>query len=246
MEITLDELKIIADNKKLDIIIIEKDYLLTYLLYLLKDIDNIYFKGGTALNKIFLNHKRLSEDLDFTITDSVSKIEREIKDKLKNTIFKEITHDKRVDNFVRLVVHYKLFHEKGTLFIDLNKRAKIYLNPELKEIKHFYKDYMPRFKVKTLNVKELIAEKISAVVMRYVPRDYYDIYNIIKKKMPIDMKLVKKKFKDNNEKYDIERIFKRGNKVYSKWNSDLLPLTSTKPSFKKVMKSLTEFFRYKK
>ena len=75
MEITFDELRIIADNKKLDIIMIEKDYLLTYLLYLLKDIEKIYFKGGTALNKIFLNHARLSEDIDFTLSRS----EKEVK-----------------------------------------------------------------------------------------------------------------------------------------------------------------------
>lgn len=60
MDITLDELKIIADGQEFDIVLLEKDYLITYLLYLLKDIKNIYFKGGTALNKIFLNHERLS------------------------------------------------------------------------------------------------------------------------------------------------------------------------------------------
>src|SRR3989344_3431658 len=114
MGITLDELKIIADKKKLNIIILEKDYLVTYLLYLIKDIKNIYFKGGTALNKIFLNHKRLSEDLDFTVTEDIPKI----KEKLKGTIFNKISHDKRVDNFTRLVVHYKLFHE-NELFISI-------------------------------------------------------------------------------------------------------------------------------
>lgn len=51
--ITLEELKIIADEKGFNINLIEQDYLITYLLYLLKDVKNIYFKGGTALNKIF-------------------------------------------------------------------------------------------------------------------------------------------------------------------------------------------------
>lgn len=51
--ITLDELKIIAGEKGFTIEILEKDYLVTCLLYLLKDINGIYFKGGTALNKIF-------------------------------------------------------------------------------------------------------------------------------------------------------------------------------------------------
>jgi len=244
MDLSLDELKIIANKKRLDIVMIEKDYLLTHLLYLINDIDNIYFKGGTALNKIFLNHERLSEDLDFTVTDDLIKIENEIKSRLKGTIFSKITYDKKVDKFVRLVIHYKLFHEKGTIFMDLNQRARVYLKPEEYEVKHFYSD-LPKFNVKTLNIKELIAEKISALIQRYAPRDYYDIYNIIKKGLPIDIKLVKRKFKDYKVDYDIDRIFRRGNKVYSKWDSDLLPLTSTKPDFKEVMKVLVEFFKYR-
>ena len=52
-EITLDELRILADEQGFNIVLSEKDYLVTYLLYLLKDVENIYFKGGTAINKIF-------------------------------------------------------------------------------------------------------------------------------------------------------------------------------------------------
>src|SRR3989338_3995351 len=121
MDITFEELKIIAGQKRFIERMIEKDYLLTKLLYLLKDIDGMYFKGGTAIHKIFLNHERLSEDLDFTLTKPIKKIEEEIKEKLEGSIFKEITYDKKVDRFTRMVVHYKLFHEKGTIFLDLNE-----------------------------------------------------------------------------------------------------------------------------
>ena len=38
MDITLDELKIIAAEQGFNVPIIEKDYLITYLLFLLKDI----------------------------------------------------------------------------------------------------------------------------------------------------------------------------------------------------------------
>ncbi|MFQ5621496.1 MAG: nucleotidyl transferase AbiEii/AbiGii toxin family protein [Candidatus Nanoarchaeia archaeon] len=114
--ITFEELKIIADEQGFNIALFEKDYLLTYLLYLIKDIKGIYFKGGTALHKIFLEHERLSEDLDFTLTRKLFDVEKEIKDVLKGTIFDKITHDKRVTHFVRLIAHYKLFHEEGTFY----------------------------------------------------------------------------------------------------------------------------------
>jgi predicted nucleotidyltransferase component of viral defense system len=37
-----------------------QDYYVTAMLYLLRDVQGIYFKGGTALNKIFLDYARLS------------------------------------------------------------------------------------------------------------------------------------------------------------------------------------------
>lgn len=215
MDITLDELKIIADEQGFDIVLLEKDYLITYLLYLLKDIKNIYFKGGTALNKIFLNHERLSEDLDFTLTGKSTELEKEIKGKLKGTIFDKITHDKRVDKFVRLVVHYKLFHEKDIIFIDLNERAKLLLKPQKIQVPHFYPEHIPKFKVNCLHKNEIIAEKVMAVCQRHKPRDYFDVYCIIKRKIPISISLIKRKFKDNGKRFISELMFKNTNKVFN-------------------------------
>jgi len=155
MDITLNELKIISDEKGFNIQFIEKDYLITQLLFLIKDVPNIYFKGGTALNKLFLNQARLSEDVDFTLTGNLEKVEQEIKNKLKGTFFDKITYDKKVDQFTRLIIHYKLFHDNGTIFIDLNERAKLLEKPETHEIKHFYSNVIPSFSLNTLSKNEL-------------------------------------------------------------------------------------------
>ena len=53
-----------------------KDYYLTLILYLLRNIEGIYFKGGTAINKMFLSHARLSEDLDFVLTKNQKEVNR--------------------------------------------------------------------------------------------------------------------------------------------------------------------------
>lgn len=245
MDITLNELKIIADEQGFDILLLEKDYLITYLLYLLRDVKGIYFKGGTALNKIFLNHERLSEDLDFTLTRNLSDVEKDIKNKLKATIFNKITHDKRVDKFIRLIVHYRLFHEKGTIFIDLNERAKLMLKPQMIPIHHFYYAFIPKFEVPCLNRDEMIAEKVMAICQRYQPRDYFDIYNIIKMKIPMPMSLIKRKFGDSGKNFSPDLIFKNANKVFNRWNDDLLKLTKTQHSFREVMDVLKKFFKYK-
>lgn len=242
-----DRLRYLAGKHNLSMIYLEKDFYLTLLLYLIKDVKGLHFKGGTALYKIFLNNLRLSEDIDFTVKGNLKKVEQQIREKIKSEkVFKEITHDKKTKHFTRLIVHYASpYGSKNHIIIDLNTRAKTYLKTEEHELKHFYKDYIPKFEVKTLNIKELVAEKIAAMVQRYAPRDYYDIYNIVKKKLPIDMKLVKQKFKDDKEEFDIGRIFKRSYKIHNKWESDLLPLTTTKPSFKEVIQTLTKFFKYK-
>lgn len=111
-------------------------------------------------------------------------------------------------------MHYRLFHENGVIYIDLNSRAKVYLPAEEYEIKHFYKNYIPKFNVKTLNIKEIIAEKISAVVLRYAPRDYYNIYNVIKKDLPIDIKLVKKNMILEEFSEEETRSMLNGSRIY--------------------------------
>ncbi|MBF0532594.1 MAG: nucleotidyl transferase AbiEii/AbiGii toxin family protein [Candidatus Omnitrophica bacterium] len=48
--------------------LMEKDYYLTYILSRIHDLcEDLIFKGGTCLNKIYYSYYRLSEDLDFSM-----------------------------------------------------------------------------------------------------------------------------------------------------------------------------------
>jgi len=52
--------------------VIEKDYLLSYVLAALTGVSNLEglrFKGGTALKKVYFGDYRFSEDLDFSAVD---------------------------------------------------------------------------------------------------------------------------------------------------------------------------------
>ena len=245
--VPIDELKVIAGSHGLDLETIIKDYYLTSLLYTISKLDGLYFKGGTALYKIHLDNLRMSEDLDFTVKGNLKEIEKKVIATIENEqLFGKVTHDKRTEGYVRLIANYTSpYKKKDHVIIDLNARAKLLLPPEEREIKHFYQGYIPQFKINTLNLKELVAGKICALVQRYAARDYFDAYQIIKAKFPIDMELLEAKFKGAGEPFDIGRIFKRGNKVYARWNADILPLTANPPSFEEVMQTLAEFFRYK-
>ena len=245
MGITLAELKIIADEKGFNINLLEKDYLLTHLLYLIKDVAGIYFKGGTALNKIFLGHARLSEDLDFTLTGNLTDVEKDIKTKLKGTMFDKITHDKRVEKFVRLIVHYRLFHEEGTIFIDLNERAKLLCPAEKHEVPHFYGEDIPKFSVNTLSRDEMMAKKVAATIGRNKPRDHFDVYMIIKHQIPINLSMVEKKCRSSGNEFNILKMFNRAKKLNNRWNEDMAGLLSKKVSFAEVMKTLAKHFNLK-
>lgn len=90
--------------------LLTKDYYLTIILYLIKDIGGIYLKGGTALQKTFLNYSRLSEDIDLTLTRDIKEVIKEITEILNQSqFFEKITKDKDVEGFTRLIVHYKGF-----------------------------------------------------------------------------------------------------------------------------------------
>lgn len=251
----MDEIKKINPDKLNDIVVstgfdrdlVLKDYYITVLLYLMKDIEGIYFKGGTALEKIFLNYHRISEDVDFTLIRDLEIIKKEVTDVVeKSGFFDKMTKDKNVQGFTRLIVHYSgSARREGTVFIDLNQRGKLLLPPEKHPIKHFYPDEIPTFNFSTLAQEEMIAEKVVAAINRNKPRDHYDIYMIIKKGLPINKELVKKKCIESGTLFDITKMFNQGQKLHKRWNEDMLPLLAEEVSFQEVMGTVARYFKLK-
>ncbi|MBI2144288.1 nucleotidyl transferase AbiEii/AbiGii toxin family protein [Candidatus Woesearchaeota archaeon] len=237
----------IASQHPFNDILLTKDYYVTLFLYLCKDIDGLYFKGGTALQKIFLNHSRLSEDIDYTVTIEMGEAKRKITEAIKASQFAtSITKDKDVEGFTRLVIHYKGFgDEDGTVFIDLNKRAKLLLKPERHEIQHFYQDYFPSFSVNTLARDEMFAEKAAATVGRNRPRDHYDVYTVIKAGLPINLELVKQKCKQSGIEFNVQRMFSKADKLKVRWDRDMIPLLAEEVPFVEVMRTLAKYFNLK-
>lgn len=224
-----------------------KDYYITVILFLLRDVKGIYFKGGTALQKIFLNHARLSEDIDFTISDGLKTVKEKIVNVLNNSgFFEGITKDKDAEGFTRLVVHYIGFSdEKGEVYIDLNRRARLETKPERHKIRHFYPEHLPAFSLNTLSEEELIAEKVASSIGRNKPRDHYDIYQIIQHKLPIKMKLVEKKCKFSEDEFNIIKMFNNAKKLKNRWDEDMIPLIAEEVSFQEVMQTLAKHFKLK-
>jgi predicted nucleotidyltransferase component of viral defense system len=201
-----------------------KDYYLTLILFLIKNIKGLYFKGGTALQKTLIEYSRISEDIDFTLDQPLNKVKSQIITKINDSkLFGKITQDKDVEGFTRLIVPYKTDLGIDKIFIDLNQRATLLLKSEQLKMSHFYSN-IPQFTFPCLNRKEMIAEKVAAAIGRNKPRDHYDIYQIIKHNLNIDMKLVKQKCKQSNQDSSILKMFNKAKKLHKKWDKDMIPL----------------------
>ncbi|MFH1774650.1 MAG: nucleotidyl transferase AbiEii/AbiGii toxin family protein [Methanobacteriota archaeon] len=245
--ISENKLKYLAGEKGFNLIYLEKDYFLTLLLCFLSNIKGIYFKGGTALNKIFLNHTRLSEDLDFSCKGGMSHIKDQIIRVLEDNknIFPRYVFDSDASDFFRLKIFYRSFFSKTDhLTLDVNRKASVFLQPQKQRIPHFYGS-IPQFEIVAINLDELIAEKIRALITRNQPRDYFDAYMILEKGYKINLKLVRKKLADVKQKFEVERIFKNAQKIYSKWDIEISQLTNKPVEFMTVIKRLQKEFKYK-
>jgi len=106
---------------------IDKDWVLSYLLYAIISIpelkDIMIFKGGTCLKKCYFPDYRFSEDLDFTITDSKFIFNTRI----VNKIMKKATELSFDDDYNRGIL-FKLKKIEPTQSKDEEQGYKIYIH----------------------------------------------------------------------------------------------------------------------
>ncbi len=246
-KITKDRLTEVASMRRFAEVVMTKDYYATVILYLLRKVKGIYFKGGTALQKIYLDYSRLSEDVDYTVTGDLKELKEEIsKIVMDSGFFEKVNVDKDVDGFARLVFHYtNLENNPDTIFVDLNQRAKLFEKPGVSDIPHFYGEEIPRFSVMTLSKKEMFAEKLAATIGRNKPRDHFDVYMLIKNGYKLDCKLAEKKCKQAGCEFDIVKMFNKAKKLHTRWEEDMLPLLANEVEFKEVIQTLAKSFDLK-
>jgi len=188
------------------LLLLEKDYYLTIVLSGMEQLsEDLIFKGGTCLNKIYYSYYRLSEDLDFTMRLPSEKLSRTDKRKvikpIKNNIFSYVdsygmkiddvnsTGHKESSQYI-FYIDYKsvVLGNTQSIKLEIGLRLNPILPVSKKNVSHkflhpFTKE--PLFdggQVNCLALKELVAEKMRATATRLTiaPRDFYDISFLIK------------------------------------------------------------------
>jgi predicted nucleotidyltransferase component of viral defense system len=119
---------------------------------------------------------------------------------------------------------------------DIAKKKK----PDVIELDANYTDILPFF-VLVMNKKEILAEKVRAILTRNRARDIYDLWFLLRKGTRFDLRLVNEKLRYYEKVFEkdvfIERI--KGKEDY--WQSELKPLVIGKlPRFEAVYKAIRE------
>lgn len=173
-----------------------------------KEARDIVFKGGTAL-RIIYNSPRFSEDLDFSSRKIRS---NEIESLLLNTLNKiekegvsvKITEAKTTTGGYLGIIKFKDGKYSSILKLEISFRDKKAVGEAITTSSEFGLPYI----IFAINKKDLFEEKIQALLSRSKPRDYYDLYFLIRSNLlTADQKnlVIEAKNKLRNTKIDFSR-----------------------------------------
>ncbi len=242
--ISIEELNEIKERKKTNLYYEEKEYLqYIFLNAVSRYPTNFIFKGGTSL-RICFGFERASEDLDFSTNLKINKLKEVIYKCLKDfellNLESEIYSEKEFQGNLRFEIRFKgpLFQSStrstNTLKIDFNKRKV--KNKTVKIVQKLFSD-VPMFSIVVLDEREILAEKIRALINRTESRDLYDIWMLLNKGIKIDKKLLSIKLKEEKSKFSNLKLPSK-----EEYDRDLRSLIKIIPIYEQVKKEVLEAF----
>jgi len=209
-----------ANSSLVDKYTIIREYLqLVFLRYFyeVKKGPKCFFKGGTAIRFLF-NSFRFSEDLDFTCVGESGEIKDNLRDEILPKVesesgFKVLIKDEK--SFGEVGIGFRLVFQPNQLIsqplgirLDFSFREKP-LEPEVSAISVFDYPITPFPLISHLSKKEILSEKIRAVLARNAPRDLFDLWFLLKQGTSLEWNFVVEKMKYYPEiKYDGEILGK--------------------------------------
>ena len=242
--ITRRELRRYAAREKVSLGALEKDYILTMVLrqvYADETLKTLLvLKGGTALHKLYL-HRRLSLDLDFTA--------------LRPVALDEVKGALEVAEIQGQVKDYQVFHDALTInqlgylgplgypssiTVNVSFRERVILPPVTHVLENLYFEPFP---VTAMELEEMVAEKLRAALMRKAPRDYFDLWLVLKEaalNASLVPELVMAKLETVGLKYDPAMLWGELDMLERLWEEDLRELMPRVPEFSILVRELRE------
>jgi len=152
-------------------------------LYKQEDSDKILFKGGTCLRLVF-NSPRFSEDLDFTACQNISYPEIE---SLLTEVFLNLDNfgfDVEIKEAKKTTGGYiskvDLSFSGYVLELKIEISFRISRERVKKEISQIKNEFINTYDIYHLAREGVVSGKLAALMARSKPRDWYDLYFLIK------------------------------------------------------------------
>ena len=144
--------------------------------------SDVALKGGTAINLIHTNLKRLSVDIDLDYQGSLDKEKAFLdKEKITNELDEYMTNEGysvssksrgSVALFSRMYQYTNAFGNIDYIKVEINFLDRVYVYPSTIEVLN---KFDKTIKIRTPLKEELYGMKICALIDRSKPRDLYDV-----------------------------------------------------------------------
>lgn len=177
-----------------------------------------FFKGGTAI-KLLFGSRRYSEDLDFTtkldgksLKQIISRVKTSLEPEFPNLTVKEL--DTFTGYSAKLYLPTEISVQDLTIKLDFSLRESV-----LEEMSSPLETLLPSATtavVEHLSAKEILTEKIRALMKRKKGRDLFDLWYLLSKQTPLDLSFVKKKFAYYQEDFSVKSLVER----VGKWRDE--------------------------
>ncbi|MCB9234186.1 MAG: nucleotidyl transferase AbiEii/AbiGii toxin family protein [Bacteroidia bacterium] len=190
------EIDRIAHQKKVRAKQIEKDYVISWILWGISGHpflnSNLVFKGGTCLKQLYFEDYRFSEDLDFTLQNDfvqdqkiVEEFENAFRDvfetsRIRVAIMPETVSNHEGSGSLKFKLAYHATHGSDEIKVDITRGEIIEFQPEKRALIAPYSDLLednPLVICYSLN--EILIEKLCALMGRTIPRDLYDFFYLV-------------------------------------------------------------------
>ncbi|MBI5597584.1 MAG: nucleotidyl transferase AbiEii/AbiGii toxin family protein [Elusimicrobia bacterium] len=144
--------------------------------------DGLMFKGGTSL-RIVYQSPRYSEDLDFTAAIPFLKT-KALFERTAKRVGQEIGGLALVESKPTTGGYFGIVRgSMGPWEIELLLQASTRQKPMKGELSVVSSSFVPNYNVYGLPEQMLVDEKVDALLSRAKPRDFYDLYFILRKPM---------------------------------------------------------------
>jgi uncharacterized protein len=256
------EIKQFAHQSGVRDIQIEKDYILTWILYGISKHEQLSgvlaFKGGTVLKKVYIEDYRYSEDLDFTLLKEglmneelfgdFEKLFEFVKEE-SNITLQRIEDTEHESGSINFYIGYAgpLGGTNKQVKIDITRKEILEFEPAMKPVFIHYSD-LKEFRILSYTLEEVLIEKMCALMGRTQPRDLYDLWYLLEyEKMSIRHSWPEFERKAKNKGHTPtafkEKVESKLNGFKGRWQGSLTSQIKDLPGFDLVVRELNKHFR---